>query len=208
VLLADDHDDSRTLLRIILEHRGSRVLEARDGEACLRLAREERPDVIVLDLFMPRLNGWQTAQALRADAGTADIPILAFTASAMADDHRRALDAGCRLVLTKPASPRDVADAIAALYAGLALLEESAALRQESAATREEAQKSRSESEAIRAATVRIRARAQELRDRRAATGAAVLGMLGGSDAAEQPPSEPGSEPAPAGDTPSGSVQP
>ncbi len=190
VLVADDHQDSRLILRDILVLRGGRVLEAEDGETCLRVAREQHPDVIVLDLFMPRMDGWQVAEALRSDADTAAIPILVFTASAMPDDHRRALEAGCRRVLVKPAEPGRVADEVAALHAEhLALVEASAALRQQYLAARAQLAESMMDS-------ADLRARSAEQRTRAAEASAAASALLGGNDppaqgpAGEVPPAE------------------
>lgn len=117
VLLADDHADSRAILRAMLEYEGRRVMEAEDGIECLRLARERQPDVIVLDLRMPRLDGWRTAEALKRDESTADIPILGVTACAFANDIARAIAAGCARVLTKPVPPRLMVCEIDALWA-------------------------------------------------------------------------------------------
>ena len=108
VLVADDHPDSRAVFRAILEHHGRSVLDVCDGEACLRVARERRPDVIVLDLRMPAITGWDVALHLKRDPVTAGIPLLAVTASAFPEDHARALEAGCSRVLVKPVGVREL----------------------------------------------------------------------------------------------------
>lgn len=117
ILIADDHEDSRAIIRTMLEHYGRRVLEAWDGEECLRKARAAHPDVIVLDLVLPILNGWETARALRQDPDTAQIPILAFTAAVLPEQRERAIQAGCDAVLVKPASPTALLSAIDTLLA-------------------------------------------------------------------------------------------
>ncbi|HEY8483378.1 MAG TPA: response regulator [Longimicrobiales bacterium] len=117
ILIADDHEDSRAIIRTMLEHYGRRVLEAWDGEECLRKARAAHPDVIVLDLVLPILNGWETARALRQDPETAQIPILAFTAAVLPEQRERAIQAGCDAVLVKPASPTALLSAIDTLLA-------------------------------------------------------------------------------------------
>jgi two-component system cell cycle response regulator DivK len=117
ILIADDHEDSRAIIRTMLEHFGRRVLEAWDGEECLRKARAARPDVIVLDLVLPILDGWETARALRQDPATAPIPILAFTAAVLPEQRERAIQAGCDAVLVKPASPTALLSAIDTLLA-------------------------------------------------------------------------------------------
>lgn len=165
----------------MLEYRGSRVLEAEDGVMCLRFAREQGPDVIVLDLYMSGLDGWQVAEALRADPATRGIPILAFTASAMADDHRLALEAGCRCVMVKPAAPSSVADEIAALHAEhLALLDRSAAAREDSHALRQRAGQLSGQVEDLRATLALGCRQSAEQVARSEAAGAAASGLLGG----------------------------
>jgi len=105
ILVVDDHEDSRLIMRLWLGYQGRRVLEAADGHECLSIARRERPDVIVLDLVLPRMNGWEAAQALRRDPATAAIPIVALTAALLPEDQERALRAGCEIVVAKPAPP-------------------------------------------------------------------------------------------------------
>ncbi len=112
VLVADDDADSRAIVRQYLEFQGREVLEAADGRACVIAAHMHRPDVIVLDLIMPALDGWDTAAALRADAATRSIPILALTATSQPDDRDRALAVGCDRVLFKPIALSDLALAI------------------------------------------------------------------------------------------------
>jgi CheY-like chemotaxis protein len=117
ILITDDDADARRIARTMLEAAGRRVFEARDGRECLRVAALEQPDVIVLDLVLPDVDGWEAARALKADPLTANIPILAFTAIAFDVLQERALQAGCDLVLTKPVMPRHLLREIDALYA-------------------------------------------------------------------------------------------
>ncbi len=116
VLVADDDADSRAITRTILEFQGRQVLEAADGRECVIAAVVHRPDVIVLDLVMPGMDGWQAAAALRAEPATRSIPILALTASSHADDRTRALAAGCDRVLVKPTSLAELTAVIDALH--------------------------------------------------------------------------------------------
>ncbi len=116
VLIADDDADSRTIVRALLEFQGRDVLEASDGRQCLGAARALRPDVIVLDLIMPHMDGWEVAAALRADPATRSIPILALTAAALPDDRARALAAGCNRVLSKPIALGELAAVIDELF--------------------------------------------------------------------------------------------
>ncbi len=116
VLIADDDADSRAIVRALLEFQGREVLEATEGRQCLSTARALRPDVIVLDLLMPGMDGWHTAAALRADPRTNTIPILALTAAALPDDRRRALASGCDRVLSKPIALGELSSVIDELF--------------------------------------------------------------------------------------------
>jgi CheY-like chemotaxis protein len=111
VLVADDEAPIRLLCRIGLEAAGVEVTEAADGLAALASAQRDRPDAILLDLVMPRLDGWETADALLADPATASIPIVFFTARTEFADRARRLEVDGVDYLTKPFDP----DAIAPL---------------------------------------------------------------------------------------------
>ena len=87
----------RRYLRGVVE-----LLEAEDGEEGVDVARRERPDLILMDLSLPRMDGWTATRTLRGDAATAEIPVVALTAHASAEDRERALGAGCSDYLTKP----------------------------------------------------------------------------------------------------------
>lgn len=102
VLVVDDKDLSRELIRTILEQCGHLVCEASDGFDAVRSAREFRPDLIVLDLQMPLLDGYGVLRVLRADETFAAVPVVAVTASAMHGDREHALAAGFTGYLAKP----------------------------------------------------------------------------------------------------------
>jgi CheY-like chemotaxis protein len=102
VLVADDKATSRELVRIALEHSGYVVYEAGDGGEALNSARDLRPDLIILDLHMPGLDGFGVIQALRLDKDLASTPVMALTASAMQGDKERALSVGFTSYLAKP----------------------------------------------------------------------------------------------------------
>jgi CheY-like chemotaxis protein len=108
LLVADDDEDTRALFRTLLTARGHRVVEARDGAECLEAARTARPDLLMLDLRMPGLDGFEVMNRLRSDPSTAALPVLAITAMAEATIQERALKAGCAGILVKPVSPREV----------------------------------------------------------------------------------------------------
>jgi CheY-like chemotaxis protein len=102
VLVADDKATSRELVRIALEHCGYLVYEASDGGEALNSARELHPDLIILDLHMPGLDGFGVIQELRLDKELASTPVMALTASAMQGDKERAMAAGFTSYLAKP----------------------------------------------------------------------------------------------------------
>ncbi|UJR82886.1 response regulator [Sandaracinus amylolyticus] len=102
VLIVDDFADARALLRTLLEARGYHTVEASDGEQAIALAREVRPDVVLLDLGLPVVSGWDVARVLRDDPTTRDAIIVACTAYSRPSELEQARDAGCAHVLTKP----------------------------------------------------------------------------------------------------------
>jgi len=116
ILIADDHDDNRELLQILLAGAGYDVREARDGSECLAIAREYLPDLIVMDLSMPGLDGWGVFRELKADQRTVDIPCMAVTAHADLD-RGAALKAGFNAYLSKPFSSEDLLETVAGLLA-------------------------------------------------------------------------------------------
>lgn len=115
ILIADDRASSRELLRLILERAGYEVLEAQDGVQALERARQGSPDLILLDLQMPRLDGYGALAELRQDPRFARAPILALTASAMRGDREKILAAGFTDYLSKPAGPELLRETVAKL---------------------------------------------------------------------------------------------
>jgi DNA-binding response OmpR family regulator len=112
VLVIDDEAPIRLLCRVNLEAEGMAVLEAPDGAGGLEVARSERPDVILLDVMMPGLDGWKVAQELLEDPGTASIPIVFLTARADLRDRARGMDVGGIDYITKPFNPVDLASLV------------------------------------------------------------------------------------------------
>jgi CheY-like chemotaxis protein len=102
ILLVEDNDLNRDMLSRRLTKRGYEVVTATDGEEGLVLAQAEQPDLVLMDMSLPGIDGWETTRRLRAGAGTAAIPVIALTAHAMAGDRERALEAGCDDYDTKP----------------------------------------------------------------------------------------------------------
>jgi DNA-binding response OmpR family regulator len=105
VLVVDDEQSIRLLCRVNLGASGMDVLEADDGEAGLELARREQPDLILLDVMMPGLDGWGVAEELAEDASTRDIPVVFLTARAEAADRQRGAQLGGVGYLVKPFDP-------------------------------------------------------------------------------------------------------
>lgn len=102
ILIADDYDDTRELLRLMLQAAGYTVREARDGRECVAAAHESLPDLALIDLSMPELDGWGVLRELRADERTRRLPCIAVTAFASDADRWRALGAGFNAYLAKP----------------------------------------------------------------------------------------------------------
>ena len=115
VLVIDDEAPIRLLCRVNLEAEGLPVIEAGDGPSGLEAARDGSPDVILLDVMMPGLDGWGVAEALLEDDRTADIPIIFLTARAEFRDRARGLDIGGVDYITKPFNPVDLAPLVRAL---------------------------------------------------------------------------------------------
>jgi two-component system alkaline phosphatase synthesis response regulator PhoP len=109
VLVIDDEAPIRLLCRVNLEAAGMEVLEARDGPSGLTQAKTEAPDVVLLDVMMPGLDGWRVAEELLTDQTTKDIPIVFLTARAEFRDRARGLDIGGIDYVTKPFNPVELA---------------------------------------------------------------------------------------------------
>jgi two-component system, cell cycle response regulator DivK len=108
ILLVEDHEDNRNIYRTILNHFGYEVLEAHDGRQGIDLARTETPDLILMDVSIPHIDGWEATRILKADPATATIPIVALTAHALKEDREHAVVVGFDGYLAKPVEPRTV----------------------------------------------------------------------------------------------------
>jgi DNA-binding response OmpR family regulator len=115
VLVVDDEAPIRLLCRVNLEAEKMQVLEAADGESGLELARAEKPDVVLLDVMMPGMDGWQVAERLVEDEATTQIPLVFLTARAELRDRARGLELGGVDYITKPFNPLDLAPVIESL---------------------------------------------------------------------------------------------
>jgi DNA-binding response OmpR family regulator len=119
VLVIDDEAPIRLLCRVNLEAEGMDVLEAADGPTGLEQARDDRPDVVLLDVMMPGLDGWQVAEQLLQDDRTNEIPIIFLTARAEFRDRARGLDIGGVDYVTKPFNPLELAPLVRELLGRL-----------------------------------------------------------------------------------------
>jgi DNA-binding response OmpR family regulator len=115
VLVVDDEAPIRLLCRVNLEAEQMEVLEAADGESGLETARAERPDVVLLDVMMPGMDGWQVAERLVEDETTTHIPIVFLTARAELRDRARGLELGGVDYITKPFNPVELASVVESL---------------------------------------------------------------------------------------------
>ncbi len=109
ILVIEDNRDNMVLITDVLTSLHYEVLQAADGEQGVQKAAEERPDLILMDLSLPRMDGWTATQLIKADAGLQHIPIIALTAHAMMGDRERALEAGCDDYISKPINLRELA---------------------------------------------------------------------------------------------------
>jgi DNA-binding response OmpR family regulator len=118
LLVADDDEDILTLVQLRLARSGYEVVVARDGEQALSLAREKQPDLAVLDWMMPKASGLEVLRAIRADATTADIPVVLLTARASESDIAEGLAAGADDYIAKPFSPQELAARVQTILTG------------------------------------------------------------------------------------------
>jgi CheY-like chemotaxis protein len=102
ILLVEDHEEIWDFLSRRLKRRGYDVLLAHDGQEAVDKTRSERPDVVLLDMNLPVMDGWTAARTLKADPDTAKVPLIALTAHAMSGDRDKALEAGCDDYHPKP----------------------------------------------------------------------------------------------------------
>ena len=115
ILIVDDYDDVREMYAEYLEYMGYEVRTARNGQEALVLARESQPDVILMDLSLPVLSGWDATQQLKTDSATRDIPVMALTGHVLPIHTEKAQEAGCDAFVSKPALPDTVEEQIRAL---------------------------------------------------------------------------------------------
>src|SRR3954463_10597803 len=102
ILVVEDNEDNRDSLSRRLERRGFEVLMAHDGKHGVQMAAAEKPDLILMDMNMPEMDGWEATRMIKSTPDAADVPVIALTAHAMTGDRERALESGCSDYHTKP----------------------------------------------------------------------------------------------------------
>ncbi len=106
ILVVEDTEDNRQILRDVLSDAGYDLIEAGDGEEGVRMAAEFQPDLVLMDIQLPLVDGYEATRRIKADPASRHIPVIAVTSYALAQDEKRALAAGCSGYVAKPFSPR------------------------------------------------------------------------------------------------------
>lgn len=112
ILYVEDNELNRKIVRDLLRRTSYRLIEAPDGESGMVMAREQRPDLILMDIQLPKVSGIEATRTLRSEPATADTPIITITSFALSGDEQRAKDAGASAYLAKPYSPFDLLNMI------------------------------------------------------------------------------------------------
>ena len=118
ILVVDDNQDSRELVVKVLKNKGYVMVEAVDGEEAVEKAVAEKPDLILLDISIPKLNGYEVTRVLKSREEFKSIPVVALTAHAMKGDRTKALEAGCEGYITKPINVRELAAQVKSFIRG------------------------------------------------------------------------------------------
>ena len=118
ILIVEDEPRNLTLLRDLLQVSGYKTIEATDGEQGVELAKSKKPDLILMDVQMPKMDGLGATRILKADATTSNIPVLALTSYAMKGDKERILEAGCDGYLAKPIDIKELLKIVAEYLSG------------------------------------------------------------------------------------------
>ena len=108
ILVVEDQEDNRQILRDLLGSAGIGIIEAHDGVAALKLAASEKPDLILMDIQLPEMDGYEATRRIKADPALKHIPIIVVTSYALSGDEGKARAAGCDDYVTKPFSPRQL----------------------------------------------------------------------------------------------------
>jgi len=106
ILVVEDQEDNRQILRDLLASAGFRMIEAHDGQQALTVARSERPDLILMDIQLPIVDGYEATRNIKHDPELRHIPVIAVTSYALSGDEKKAVEAGCNAYVAKPFSTR------------------------------------------------------------------------------------------------------
>ena len=117
VVIADDDPDIRRLVEMTVTNAGCDVTVASDGEEALERVREAKPDLVILDVLMPRMDGWEVARALKSDPATAEVPVMFLTSRGQEHDVLEGFDSGAVDYMVKPFSPRELQVRVRAVLA-------------------------------------------------------------------------------------------
>ena len=112
ILYVEDNEFNRKIVRHLLGRTSYQLIEATDGEAGVMTARQAQPDLVIMDIQLPKMSGLDATRQLRADPATADIPVIVITSFALAGDEEKAREAGATAYLAKPYSPRELLQTI------------------------------------------------------------------------------------------------
>jgi two-component system cell cycle response regulator DivK len=115
ILIIEDQEDNRAIMRDVLSTAGYALIEAVDGEEGVKLARSERPDLILMDIQLPLLDGYEATRQIRATEDLKSVPIIAVTSYALSGDEAKTREAGCDSYVAKPFSPRELLAKVRAL---------------------------------------------------------------------------------------------
>lgn len=115
ILVVDDFDDTRLMMRLWLERRGYRVIEASDGVQALEVARRESPQLVIMDIEMPQMDGLAATRLMREEANLRDVPIVAVSAYGAEHWRDRAIAAGCNEYVSTPFEPKELSNLIKSL---------------------------------------------------------------------------------------------
>lgn len=118
ILVVDDNNDSRELVVKVLKNKGYEMLEAIDGEEALEKAIAEKPDLILMDISIPKINGYEVTKRLKSIEEFKDTPVIALTAHAMKGDRAKALEAGCEGYISKPINVRELPEQVKSYLRG------------------------------------------------------------------------------------------
>jgi len=115
ILIIEDQEDNRAIMRDVLSTAGYALIEAVDGEEGVKLARSERPDLILMDIQLPLLDGYEATRQIRATEDLKSVPIIAVTSYALSGEEAKTREAGCDSYVAKPFSPRELLAKVRAL---------------------------------------------------------------------------------------------